>query len=297
MTASRQVVRQVTGPVAGIAIVHELEDGIALEPHERAGWEWSGDEDEAIVVHHRVRPDNVGDEQPSVFSVNERIRYYSGRQGGTDVAFQDQAGGSRRILRTLVPGRTYAVNYDARPEQPVLRRQIEMAVYSLAIGERGRGVMAHGCGAVLPGGQGVLCLGRSGAGKSTLGRMLRAEPGVQVLNDDRIIVTPDDGGLRIWSTPWPGRAGIATPGDAPLGAVALIGRSDRCVAARPPRPQVLGKLLTTVALPLWAPDTVSTSLSLVERLLEEVPMTELCYPLDDDTGGWIIRTLSGLTDA
>jgi hypothetical protein len=110
------------------------------------------------------------------------------------------------------------------------------------------------------------------------------------------VMTSGPSGLRMWSTPWPGRAGIASPGDAPMRCVALIGRADRRESTTPPRAQLLGKLLTTIALPLWAPETVGRSLSLVERLLEEAPITELSYPLEDDTGEWIVRTLSELTD-
>jgi hypothetical protein len=67
----------------------------------------------------------------------------------------------------------------------------------------GRGTIVHACG-VEYNGKGYLFAGESGAGKSTLARLLDQEKGIKVLSDDRIVLRKQDGGVRIYGTPWHG---------------------------------------------------------------------------------------------
>lgn len=51
-------------------------------------------------------------------------------------------------------------------------------------------------------GEGIGFVGRSGAGKTTLARLWQSRDGCQVLSDDTVVVTWDDGEFYLWGTPW-----------------------------------------------------------------------------------------------
>ena len=152
--------------------------------------------------------------------------------------------------------------------------------------------MAHGCGAILANGRGALCLGKSGAGKSTAFRMLDGRSGARVLNDDRLVIERRGDGFQLWSTPWPGNAGIARSGDAPLGVIALIGRGERYVVRVLSPREALSRVLPTLALPIWNPHLMAARLDFVGSLVEHVPIVEMNYPLDERTPSWIAARLT-----
>ena len=279
-------------PIAGIAIVHRVGDGVQLAPPVNAAWSGSREREEALVLRHEIGSVAV-DGLEAVMEVEPWSTYYADRDGSITILFHShEEGVPEFLLRTERPGFEYSVVYASAPSRPLIRMDKEMSAYTLALSARRRGVIAHGCGLVLPAGQAALCLGVSGAGKSTLGRMMQSRETVLVMNDDRIAITREADGLHAWSTPWPGRAGIARAGDAPLGVIAFISRGvTPSVSAITPR-DALYRLLSTVALPIWNTPEVDESLALLERLITEVPLVELRYPLGDATPGWIEHTLT-----
>jgi hypothetical protein len=95
-------------------------------------------------------------------------------------------------------------------------------VFMVHLLARGIGVELHGGGVVTPDGRGLLFVGQSGAGKSTLSKLWRAEPGMTVLSDERIIVRKDDTGVWMYGTPWHGDGYIAEPGRARLERVFVL---------------------------------------------------------------------------
>ena len=199
-------------------------------------------------------------------------------------------------MTTKRPGFDYTVNYDTTLGEPVQARASEVSAYSLALAARAGGILAHGCGLVLPNGVGALCLGVSGAGKSTLARMMLPLANVRVLNDDRNVVTVDRGRLTLWSTPWPGNAGIANEGHAPLGVVALITQAS-IPSVRELRPrEALPRLLRTVLLPIWSETEAAAELAIVDMLCRSVPILELAYPIEDQTPQWITEQLTRRTN-
>ena len=278
------------GSVGGISISHELGDGVRLTDPP-VHWTESSSTAAPIVIQHGVGAARV-DGLRRVMDVGLRVSYYETESGESAVRIANiLAGEPAHVIRTDPEGRHYRVEYEFAPKAPVYRRDIEITAFVHAIGVRGTRLMAHGCGAVLPGGTGAICLGHSGAGKSTAYRMMDGVSGVRVLNDDRLVLERRTGSFQLWSTPWPGTAGVARAGDAQLGIIALIGRGARREARPLGGRAALSRILSTMALPIWSPAHMGAALGAVEDLLERIPVIELRYPLAEATPAWMIDTL------
>lgn len=272
---------RVVASVAGIPLVHVAPPEIALAGPSSGVVGTADLPRDAIVLEHTLGDLDVQDLEP-LLHVGSYSTYYEERGRGPAVKFSRLGDNSPEVLlRTVEPGRRYTVTYAAAPDRPVLFRGAEMTAFALSLAARRRGVLAHGCGVVLPGGSVALCLGVSGAGKSTLARMLGSLEDCRVLNDDRIVLTRDDGEIRAWSTPWPGSAGIAREGDGPLGVVALLGRGPRPVAIRRSGREALPGLLQTMLIPSWDEVAAGDAMAFLDELWRRVPIVELAYPLGE----------------
>lgn len=282
--------------VAGMSIVHRLEGGIALsDSHGVQATARCSDTDD-ITVHHGVGPASV-EGLRAVLHVNERVTYFEDGGGDTVIHLLPlEADAPRQLLRTLHRGREYRVEYAFAPARPISRRDSELSAYTLALAARERGIMAHGCGFVLPMGTIALCLGTSGAGKSTLGRLMRDGAGLTVLNDDRIVVTRASPGFHAWGTPWPGRAGIVSSGDGKLSVIGVIKRAPSPRSRLLPPREARRTVLETFALPLWDSSRMAFALEMIDAMLNAVPVVEIGYPLSNGTPEWIVETLTRAAD-
>jgi len=282
----------VVPPIAGISIVHEADEGIEFLGSPTIGANPFDVPDGSMWLRHRVAESDLERLRP-VVRVNERVTYYDGGTAGPVVRMEGlDPAAPLVVLRTERPGYEYAVEYARMPLGPVLHRGAEMSAYALALAARERGLLAHGCGFVLPSGRAALCLGISGAGKSTLARMMTSAAGCTVLNDDRLVLTRESTGLRMWSTPWPGNAGIAREGDGPLGVIALIGRGSSFSARALVRRDALQRLLKTLLVPLWDMACVGAGLDIVNDIIASVPIVELAYPLTHESPDLIVNALA-----
>lgn len=281
--------------VAGLPIVHVAGPGIrfagALPPAVGA----EGIPHDAVVLEHAVGEVSVAAFE-ALLHVGSYSTYYQEPDAGPAVHIARLGDNSPEVLvRTIEPGRRYRVSYASIPDRPVLFRGAEMSAFALALAARRRGVMAHGCGVVLPGGEVVLCVGMSGAGKSTLARMMRTVAGCRVLNDDRIVLTREDTGMHAWTTPWPGSAGIAETGDGPLAVLAVIARGEVPTVRRLTAREALPRLLQTILVPAWDGGAAGDGLEFLEGLCASIPMVELAYPLGDGVPMAIRDLLVGVT--
>ena len=292
--SERGLQRFCVGSVAGIPIVHHVAPGFRIEGWGELTAVPADDSDESngmLLVRHVVGSvDTAG--MTRRLEVGTQVEYFEDRTGQVAVLLRPfDPAMPAQLLRTVRAGIEYEVCYDYLPSVSISRRDTEMSAFTLALATRRHGIMAHGCGFILPSGVAALCVGMSGAGKSTLGRMLSDQPGVRVLNDDRIVVTRDGDAFRAWSTPWPGRAGIAQKGTAELGVIGLIGRGAafQAVLASPRR--AMTRLLETMALPIWDPTDLSEGLEFVDNLITGVPILDLAYSLKDESASLIVKTL------
>jgi len=79
---------------------------------------------------------------------------------------------------------------------------------------------------VMHGGRGFLFLGRSGTGKSTHSRLwLQHIPGTERLNDDNPVLRVVDGEVRVYGTPWSGKAPCYKAQDVPVGAIVRLNQA------------------------------------------------------------------------
>ena len=170
------------------------------------------------------------------------------------------------------------MRYGTPPREPVVALQSELATYSFALSARGVGLIAHACAFATADGSGVLCPGVSGTGKTTLARSLCEQPSrVEVLADDRAIVTLDGDALTVWGSPWPGAARIAGVGAAPLETVVFI-RHGAAVGIRRVAPRdAFRRILNTMSMPLWEPARCGRALEILDAVVSRATLLEVSY--------------------
>lgn len=281
-------------PVAGIPIVHHFEPALSTAAHgaNRAlVWLDSGGTEVPVHVYHALGDVSTDGLAPAL-DAPPWLTYFVDVRGEAVVRFHDVVPElPPHILRTVRPGYEYEVRYAEVPATAPLRG-VELAVYPQVLAARERGVIVHSCSWIQPEGGGVVAAGVSGAGKTTLARLVAAVEGTTVLTDDRAILTLERDGLRLWGSPWPGDAGIALPACTPLAAIVFLRHGTETAIREVSEGIALGRLLTTVALPVWNPDRLQGPLAFVERILLTTPIFEVTYPPTVAAAQWIVTTLA-----
>ena len=280
-------------PIAGVAVTHELCDGIALEASTRPAWVGTTPARGAVTIRHTLGVTDVGGMR-SVLAVPPWCTFHVDDRGEPASLFHPVFGEVERLLTCEEPGRCYVVRYASPPRAPVESLQSELTAFSFALAARGLGFIAHSCAFQLPNGSGVLCPGMSGAGKTTLARLMRAaRPDVDMLTDDRAIVTLEDE-LTVWGSPWPGAAGIAAPGGAPLDIVMFIRHGPaRALSAVTPR-DAFRRIVNTLSMPLWEPARCGRALEIVDAMVTRPRLVEATYDATDDAARWLAAELTAL---
>ena len=281
-------------PIAGVAIVHELADGIELEMSTAVPWAGSTGFGSAITIRHEL-----GDARPlgmtPTLSVPPWCTFYLDDRGEPAAHFHAVFGEVDRLLCCEEPGERYVLTYGTSPRAPVVALQSELTAYSFALVARGLGLIAHACAFILPDGEGVLCPGMSGAGKTTLARVLRDNViAVDVLTDDRAIVTLDDR-LTLYGTPWPGAARIASTGSAALRTVMLL-RHGPSVSVRSVTPgEAFRRIVNTLSMPLWEPARCGRALEIVDAIVCRTALVEATYPPTSAAVRQVVREIARLS--
>jgi len=267
--------------VAGVPFVHSADAGLSLPRWITPSWTGSRVTDDPILVHHAVGETAPTDLFPLLDDAPPYGEYYvdSDQQLAIRSRGMGLSGDLPQLLRTRRGGFEYVVHYSREDDTLRLQWGWHRTIFMFALPARRRGVVAHAAGFVLPGGGGVLCPGVSGDGKSTLARTMLAEPGhrATVLSDDRVAVTNEHDGPRLWGTPWHSSAETASPLDAPFEAIVFMGRGRGAELARLPKRIALRRLLRTVAIPFWDSDATAFALATVDRIISDVPAFEFNY--------------------
>jgi hypothetical protein len=279
--------------MAGIPLELEIDGGLRLLPEPAPAWHGSRSTDRPIVLRHVLGDTGRGDMR-EILAPSPSSTYFLDASGNVAVQFRSAVPQMPPVLmRTIRPGSDYEIRYAFPPPQISRRGRADFSAVAFALGQRRRGFFVHSCGFLLPGGAGVLCPGVSGTGKTTLSRLLMAlDAGLELLSDDRTVVTDEDGELRLWGSPFPGEAGVAGEADGPL-RVILFPRHGSTVDARPlQRRDAARRLRETIALPLWDPGQLDDALALLDRLVSTTILLEASYPPTADAARWLIDTIT-----
>lgn len=281
-------------PIAGVAVTHDLRDGIALEASTRPAWAGTPHLREPLVIRHELGAIRRTGLHP-VLEVPPWCTFQVDRHGEPASLFHPVFGEVERLLTCEDPGRSYVVRYGATPPAPVEALQSELTAFSFALAARGLGFIAHSCAFTLPNGTGVLCPGVSGAGKTTLARLLGdTMSGCDILTDDRAIVTLDHR-LTVWGSPWPGAAGIAAPGGAPLEAILFIRHAPATSMRAVHPPEAFRRVINTLSMPLWEPARCGRALEVVHAIVTRTVVVEAAYPPTVDAARWLCSALVTLS--
>lgn len=269
-------------PVADIPIVHQLTGDLELEREGVVEWAGTHGGAEPVTISHEV-----GDATPArmraVLNVPPWCTFHVDHRGEPAALFHGVFGEVDRLLTTVVPGSAYRVRYASPPSHPVVALQSELTAFSFALVAREMGLIAHACAFTTSAGEGVLCPGVSGTGKTTLARLLSAtDASINVLTDDRAIVTMDRPGVRVWGSPWPGAARIAGSGSAHLTTVVFIrhGEPARCRSVT--ASDAFRRLVNTLSVPLWEPERCDGALAVVDAIVSHARLIELTFPPTTD---------------
>ena len=278
-------------PVAGVAINHELMDGIELESVAPSDWRGTTESSPPLVIRHEVG-DVTTRRMTRVLDVPPWCTFHVDERGEPASLFHAVFGEVGRLLSCEEPGRRYVVRYGGMPHEPVVALQSELTAFSFVLTARGLGLIAHSCAFVLPDGEGVLCPGISGTGKTTLARLLRDnEPAIDLLTDDRAIVTLQDR-PTVWGSPWPGAARVAGSGSAPLSAVMFI-RHGNVVSLRDVSPRdAFRRIVNSLSMPLWEPARCGRALEIVDAIVSRSTLVEASYPPTADAARRVTRELA-----
>lgn len=142
------------------------------------------------------------------------------------------------------------------------------------------GLMVHSCG-ILRDGYALLFTGPSGAGKTTISRLMIQHAAAQVLSDDRIVLRPDGGGVRIFGTPWHGDGELSAIGSAQLRAIHVIRHAPEILAEPLCGSTAACALLENAFLPAHDATGAECALEFVAALVERVPVIRLGFPKDE----------------
>ena len=293
---SAATVRLEYEPIGGIPVHHVVPADWNLHAGLTTAWSASAPSDEPLVVEHFVGSleDESLEHRWSVASNH----FFENQRGQTVIQFAPRPRTVTTHAIETVEGAHFRLLYSERPADLVYPYLRDRLLYTVTLPARRLGVVAHALGFRNPRtGAGVLCPGRSGAGKSTLSTLLRrAEPSIELLSDDRVIVRSSGSGLVICGTPWPSRAEASSPSCVPVKAIVFLRhateRRVREIGAR----EAMGKLLQCLSLPYWSEPQLGIALEWLDALIERMPVLECSYDVDVRSAEWLLGILDSAID-
>ena len=269
--------------VARIPIRAHAPEGVDLR-HWLVG-EWSAGESDRVEapidIHYAV-----GDTSPAglrtlvASSEDETGSYLLDAHGELAVRASAVPGAPPQLLLTRESGYEYELRYAQAADLTAMQWRWPRNVFGYALAARERGLVAHACGLRLASGAGVLVPGASGDGKSTFGRTLTTAPelGVLALSDDRVAVTDEASGPRLWGTPWYSSSHLAAAASAPLAVIAFPARGGATPRLRVlSRREAARRLLRTLGFPVWSAPLMLFALDFTTRLVASAPAVEIAY--------------------
>lgn len=138
----------------------------------------------------------------------------------------------------------------------------------------GQGIILHGCG-VVDHGRGLVFTGSSGAGKSTMARLWDGHG--LFLNDERVILTKQEGRYMVHGTPWHGEIDRYSLASAPLSAVFFLRQAPENEVRSLSDAPTVREISRHALLPYWDKQDLERSLEFLAGLAAAVPCRELSF--------------------
>lgn len=180
--------------------------------------------------------------------------------------------------RTFTRGRVLIRDGTEGPAAHPLDYPLDEVLIGNLLG-RGRGIEFHGCG-IVDAGRGYLLVGQSGAGKTTSARLWSADPSVEIVSDDRVIIRSLNGGLQMYGTPWHGEAELSTPSSAPLSGIFLLAQAPVTELVELHPAQAAATLFGCTFPPFYDAGCLAFTLEMLDRIVHAVPVRELRFTPD-----------------
>ena len=138
------------------------------------------------------------------------------------------------------------------------------------------GLMLHASAVALDG-KAYLFSGPCGQGKSTHAKLWQQVFGsrAQIINDDKPALRRIENQWYAYGTPWCGKDGINQNKKLPLAGICFLVQSSDNKIRRIDSKEAVGRLLSQTIYRIKNPDTMVILLSLIEKLIQEVPIFEL----------------------
>ena len=128
-------------------------------------------------------------------------------------------------------------------------------------------------------GKTVLFCGAPGIGKSTQASLWEQILGAEIINGDRCVITHRADAFYGCGSPYSGSSGILSNKEAPIAMIVLLGQSDKNRLRRLSDAEAFRRLLRELTVNAWDPAFMERCLSLLIRLVQNVPVYELqCRP-------------------
>ena len=143
-----------------------------------------------------------------------------------------------------------------------------------------QGILLHSCG-INWHGRGFVFVGVSGAGKSTLAEIFKNKSGINILNDDRIIIRLIKKNFKIFGTPWAGTANAISPGSAVLNKIFFLKHGDKNKLRKLDRFEANSRLFRCAFAPFWMSWGIKNALEFCDKLSLSVPCYELTFKPDE----------------
>ncbi len=139
-------------------------------------------------------------------------------------------------------------------------------------------LLIHGCALAIDDRAYLFC-GVSGAGKTTLAQLLEKDHKVNVLCDERNVITKDShGNLFLSSTPWYGSGSYCKAATLPLGGIVVLDPSHKDLSLKPLAPSLaLEEMLKVTFLPQFSPSGMENSVDMLLELIEKQGVHILSY--------------------
>ena len=169
-----------------------------------------------------------------------------------------------------------------------LRYPLDQLLTMFLLAPRG-GCIVHAAGLAVHG-RGIAFVGRSGAGKTTLMSVIEEQPENLRLSDDRVIFRLENGGARIYGTPWAGEGMVAANANAGLEAIVFLhhGPENHLEPIIPS--DAARQLLPTTSIPWFDGDILTGCIETLDQIVERIPCYNLRFRPDREVND-VIRSI------